>query len=102
MAEHSIALKDVLLYRYLMDIDGHTTATPRNALWLHSNSVTFKQVTENVQWYYRALTPYEHFIPVAENLSDIFSRIAWAKDNDEKCKKMVHPGNRYLDIEDAR
>jgi hypothetical protein len=95
IAEYSIPLKDALFYRYLIDIDGHTATTPRNALWLHSNSVVFKQVTDNMQWYYRALTPYEHFIPVSEDLSDIFSQIAWS----EKRKRGINFYRSFLEVQ---
>jgi hypothetical protein len=94
VAEHSIPLKDILSHKYLIDIDGHTCTTPRNALLLYSNSVMLKQMTDNIQWYYRALIPYEHFLPVSEDLSDIFSQIAWAKAHDEECRNISHHANQ--------
>jgi hypothetical protein len=76
-------------YRYLMDVDGHTANTPRTALMLYSGSVLFKQITNNFLWFYKQLKPYVHFIPVAEDLSDILSQIEWAKNHDAECQKIA-------------
>ena len=88
-----VSLKDTLAYRYLMDMDGNCCAPcPRTALLLHSNSVMFKQVTANIQWFYTLLKPYVDFIPVKEDLSDILDQIEWAKGHDEECKKISANG----------
>ncbi len=75
-------------YRYLMDIDGHCAATPRFPLLLHSNSVIFKNMTNSMLWFYGTIKPYVHFIPVAEDLSDLLTQLAWAKSHDDECKKI--------------
>ncbi len=76
-------------FRYLMDVDGHSANTPRVALCLYSGSVLFKQTSNNTLWFFTKLKPYVHFIPVAEDLSDIFTQIEWAKNHDEECKKIA-------------
>lgn len=84
-----VSLEDFSLYRYLIDVDGHTANTPRTALFLYSGSVLFKQTTDNILWFYSQLKPYIHYVPIAKDLSDIITQIQWAKDHDEECKKMV-------------
>jgi hypothetical protein len=88
LGEH-VPLEEFSLYRYLIDVDGHTANTPRTALFLYSGSVLFKQTTDNILWFYSQLKPYVHYIPIVEDLSDIFTQIKWAKDHDEECKEMV-------------
>jgi hypothetical protein len=92
-----ISMKDHPRYRYLMDIDGNCAATPRFPLLLHANSVIFKSVTDSVQWFYGRIKPYKHFIPVAEDLSDLLTQINWAKTHDKKCKKISKNAQRLAD-----
>lgn len=84
-----ISLSEFSRYRYLIDIDGHTANTPRTALFLYSGSVLFKQVTDNILWFYSQLKPYVHYIPVSKDLSDICDQIKWAKKHDAECEEMV-------------
>lgn len=83
-----VLLRDQVSFRYLMDIDGNCASCPRIQGFFHSNSVVFKQITNSMQWFYSCLMPYIHYVPVQEDLSDIFSQIEWAKNHDEECKQM--------------
>ncbi len=89
MVARHVPIRHFPQYRYLMDVDGHTANTPRTALLLYSGSVLFKQITNNALWFYKKLKPYVNFIPVAEDLSDIFTQIEWAKNHDAECKKIA-------------
>jgi hypothetical protein len=76
------SVHDHLQYKYQVLVDGNTCAYSR-AIWqLFSNCVIFKQESPNIQWYYGALQPYIHYIPVANNLSDLVEKISWAQNHD--------------------
>lgn len=45
-------------------------------------------MTNSVLWFYGTIKPYVHFIPVAEDFSDIFTQLEWAKTHDEQCKEI--------------
>lgn len=89
MLTHYEPIEHFPRYRYLIDIDGHTANTPRTALYLYSGSVMFKQMTNKILWYYSELEPYTHYIPVAENLSDIFTQMEWALVHDHECQEIA-------------
>jgi hypothetical protein len=57
-------------------------------LLMHSTSVILKNSTDSVLWFYPMVKPYEHFIPVAEDLSDLFIKLEWAKNHDAQCQKI--------------
>jgi hypothetical protein len=94
MVGNQVPLKDFPRYRYLMDVDGHTANTPRVALLLHSNSVMVKQVTDDMLWFYPALKPYVHFIPVKQDLSDLLPQLEWAKNHEKECTEIVRNANQ--------
>lgn len=87
MGNH-VSIKDHPRYKYLMNVEAGCANTPRLALLLHSNSVVFKNTTNSILWFYLALKPYQHFIPVREDLSDLLDQLKWAKDHDEECRKI--------------
>lgn len=81
-----VQLKDYIQFKYLIDLDGNCASAPRLALLLYSNSVTFKHITDSMQWFYKALKPNVHFIPLKEDLSDLFTQLHWAKTHDADCQ----------------
>lgn len=83
-----VSLKDHPKYKYLISVDAGCASTPRLPIILHSNSVVFKDNNNSILWFYKALKPYEHFIPVKRDLSDLLVQIDWAKAHDEECKKI--------------
>lgn len=93
---HSITPQDSLIYKYLIDIDGNTCAWSRLYWTLLSNSVVFKQVTDNIEWYYCAIEPYKHFIPIKADLSDLPNQIIWAKKNDRKLKRIAKSSTKFV------
>ncbi|HSX12959.1 MAG TPA: glycosyl transferase family 90 [Chlamydiales bacterium] len=83
-----VPMKDYVWNKYLIDIDGNCASAPRLGLILHSNCVVFKAVTNSMQWFYKALKPYVHFIPVREDFSDLFSQMLWAKEHEKECMQI--------------
>ncbi len=86
---------DSLQYKYLVDIDGNTCGWNRLYWTLLSNSVVFKQQSDNIEWYYGILTPYKHFIPIAHDCNDLIDQVAWAKSHDDECRKIAEEATRF-------
>ena len=57
-------------YKHLLLLDGNT-ATGRSSSWFASGSVIFKPDSVFSEWYYHALKPWVHFVPVRERLEDL-------------------------------
>lgn len=76
--------KDHLLCKYLPVLDGHM-CTYHGYQWrLLSNSVCFKQESDQTQWFYSALKPYVHYIPIQNDMSDLLEKIEWARSHDKE------------------
>jgi|GEM_PF-1745569 len=86
---------DHLPYKYLIDVDGNSCCYSRTYWILASNSLLLKQMTDNCQWYYKGLKPYVHFVPVREDLSDLFDQIAWCMKNDAEARKISETGTAF-------
>jgi len=44
------------------------------------------------QWYYADLRPWEHFIPVAVDLSDLLEKIDWCRRHPGECRAVASRG----------
>jgi hypothetical protein len=87
---------DQIRYKILLNLDGHTSTYP-GFLWkLLSNSVTLKQESNNIQWFYPALKPWIHYIPVNNNLSDLLAKIEWIQNNDTEAKKIADESTKFV------
>jgi len=87
--------KNHLVFKYLIDIDGNSCCYSRTYWILLSNSLMLKQVTDNRQWFYNGIQPYVHYVPIQENLSDLFEKIEWCKSNDLLARKIAENGTEF-------
>lgn len=86
-------LEAFALSRFAIDIDGHANA------WgllekLILGCCVLKVATPYEQWFYPRLHAWEHYVPVAADLSDLAERIAWCRDNDAECAWIAANGSR--------
>jgi len=86
--------QDQITHKYLLTLDGNTFAS--SFRWqLQSNCAIFKQESPYIEWYYGALRPYEHYIPIASDLSDLVEKLTWAKENDEAARAIAESGRAF-------
>ena len=91
----SLPTPDHIKYKYQLLIDGNTCTYPR-AIWqLFSNSVVLKQSSDAVQWFYGALRPYEHYLPVNSDMSNLIDVIQWAIDHDDEALAISHRAQEF-------
>lgn len=85
---------DHFQYKYLLDVDGNANTYSRCRWILLSNSVLVKVMSSNAQWYYKAMKPWEHYVPVKEDLSDLADILIFLKENDELARQIAEAGQR--------
>ena len=54
-----------------------------------------KQTTDNLQWFYKGIQPFVHFVPIKENLNDIFDKIAWCMSNDKAAREISERATEF-------
>lgn len=93
--EGSLPISAHLQYKYQILADGHVSAFSRAYWQLFSNCLIFKQNSPWYQWYYRALQPYEHYIPYEADASDLAEKIMWAIQNDDIAHRIANNANDF-------
>lgn len=85
---------DAQAYKYLIDVDGNTCSFARMAWILYSNSVLFKHASNQAQWYYAQLKPYEHYLPINADFSNLTDQFTWAEANPHAAKRIAANGHK--------
>ena len=78
-----------LSYKYSVNVEGHGGWADRlYKLMLHEQLALLQDLPAKL-WYEAALRPWEHFVPVAADLSDLPEKIEWARSHDEQAQRMA-------------
>lgn len=81
-------------YKYLVSIDGNTFAS--NLWWqLLSNSAVLKSESDYIEWFYKGISPYIHYVPYALDLSDFKEQVLWLQQHDQEAKIMAERGSSF-------
>lgn len=82
--------------KYALDIDGYSNAWSNLFIRLLFGCCVLK-VESRVgfrQWYYDRLKPWEHYVPVAADLSDLTARLDWVRSHDAESRDIAQRGRR--------
>ncbi|KAJ7270187.1 glycosyl transferase family 90-domain-containing protein [Mycena rebaudengoi] len=82
--------EDGYKYKYVLDVDG-TTFSGRYLGLLRSGSLVFK-ATVFEEYFNDWIRPYEHYIPVLLDLSDLIEKVEWAKSHDAEARMIQERG----------
>lgn len=85
-------------HKYILHLPGHTCAY-RLSLEMSYGSVIFVFPSDEKLWFFDWLVPYEHYIPLKKEFTetDLFEKLEWCKNNDEKCKKIAENAKNFAD-----
>jgi hypothetical protein len=81
--------KDLVKFKYILDIDGMAATWDATAWKLNSGSVLFKTDSCWKQWFYADFEPWKNYIPLKDDFSDIDERFDWCESHPEECKKII-------------
>lgn len=82
-------------YKYHVMVDGNSCPYSASGWKLFTNSLLFKAHSERIQWYYRLLKPYEHYIPVKEDLSDLMEKLTYYIQHDAEAKTIANNARHF-------
>ncbi len=87
--------EEFLECKYLPLADGVMCAAPAFQWRLLSNSLVFKAESDEIQWFYRALAPNVHYVPVKAAFKDLIEKLLWAKEHDAECKAIAAKAREF-------
>jgi len=88
---------EIARYRYLLDIGGAGGTTFTGTISkLAMPGILLHHMTPTVDSYFRYLTPWVHYIPIKEDLSDIPAKITWIENNPEAAQKIARQSIEWV------
>jgi hypothetical protein len=85
----AIARSAQLGYKYLLDVDGWVRTWDAWAWKLASGSVVLSPASDWTTFFTELFEPWEHFVPVAQDFSDLGERLEWCRSHDDECRGIV-------------
>lgn len=91
-----LSREEQLKYKYLITIDGHVRPF-RLPFELGTNSLVLLVESKNDYkcWWSNLIKPYEHYVPINSDLSNLAEQIEWCKKNPKKCKDIVNKSTKW-------
>ncbi len=85
---------DFMRHKGIIVIDGHSNAWSALFAALLMGSCVLKVDSERGyrQWYYEHLRPWEHYVPVAADLSDLGDALSWLRAHDAEARAIGEAG----------
>jgi hypothetical protein len=81
--------KEMVNYKYILDVDGNACTWDATAWKLNSGSVIMKTKSPWRQWFYDDYIPWVHYIPIADDFSDLQEKYHWCEDHPVECERMI-------------
>lgn len=76
-------------YRQILDVDGSVRTWTAWAWKLASGSVVLSPGSHWTTFFTEPFVPWEHFVPVEGDFSDLADRLSWCRDNDGECRAIA-------------
>ena len=89
-----IAMEDMARYRFLLEIDGNANPWGFIAKLL-CGSCVLKVESEWEGWFYGDISAWEHFVPLAGDLSDFEQKVDWCLSHDSECREIASRGQQF-------
>jgi hypothetical protein len=91
-----MSIHEILNYKYVISIPGNDKDSGLN--WkLSSNSVVLMAPPKIESWLMEGLLqPWVHYVPLADDYSDLDKIVDWCRNNDEKCQEIVRNANNFM------
>jgi len=91
-----VSIKEMLSYKAIIMLEGNDVSS--GLKWaLFSNSVVLTQPPTKTSWAMEELLePWVHYIPLADDLSDVQEKMQWVIDNDEEAQRIAHRGQLWI------
>ena len=84
-------------FKYVLNVEGHGGWADREyKLMLQAQLLTIVQDMPALPWYHLFLKPFEHYVPVDSDLTNLSSAVQWAVQNDDSARQIALKANAAI------
>jgi hypothetical protein len=81
------SIDQFMMHKYILIIDGNGISSSHT--WVFASGAVPIMITNNEFWFKKYLVPFEHYVPVKYDLSDLIEQIEWLRNHDDKAKQIA-------------
>jgi hypothetical protein len=81
--------REMVEYKYILDMDGNACTWDATAWKLNSGSILMKVESGWRQWFYDSFHPWIHYVPIADDFSDLQEKYHWCETHPVECETMI-------------
>ena len=83
--------------KYALDVDGNSNAWSNlfTRLLMGCCVIKIKSRNDYRQWYYEDMHSWEHYVPVASDMSDLVEKVEWCRSHDLECAQIAARGQEF-------
>lgn len=85
----NISLPEQLRYRYIVDVDGFARTWSAWAWKMMSGSTVLSLASIWTSFFNEQFLPWEHFVPIANDSSDLAEKLQWCREHDSECQAIA-------------
>ena len=90
-----VSYKNFLKYKYLLIIDGNGISSSHS--WIFASGAVPVMITNNTFWFKKYLVPFENYVPIEYNLSDLIEKLDWLRENPKKAQEIAHNARKFAE-----
>jgi len=92
-----VNVTDMSHYKYLLSVEGNDVASGLKWM-LYSNSVVFMPLPKFATWAMEdLLLPFVHYVPLADDLSNMLEMIQWAEQHEKACQEISKRATEFME-----
>lgn len=85
----AVPIAEQMRCRWILDVDGYARTWDAWAWKLYSGSAVLSVSSPWETFFTRLFTAWEHFVPVANDFSDLAARLDWCRRHDDECRRIA-------------
>ena len=92
-----VALAQQMSRKWLLDVDGFTRTWDAYAWKMQSGSVVLSAASPWESFFTRLFEPWVHFVPIANDFSDLADKLDWCRANDDECRSIAQRARKHAE-----
>ena len=92
-----VSVAEQMSRKWILDVDGFTRTWDAFAWKMQSGSVVLSVASPWESFFTRLFEPWVHFVPVANDFSDLGERLDWCRAHDGECLQMARRARQHAE-----